>query len=65
MKVLASHAVRDTDDLRSLIRHLGITQTDEVWLLVHRFFPGVEIPPRSRALVQDVLETLNGLARHR
>lgn len=55
MKVLAARAVRDTDDLRFLINHLGITVADEVWVIVDRFFPGVEIPPRSRALVEDVL----------
>ncbi|MBN3458387.1 hypothetical protein JNN96_30565 [Mycobacterium sp. DSM 3803] len=55
MKVLAARAVRDADDLRFLIDHLGITQADEVWVIVDRFFPGVEILPRSRALVNDVL----------
>ncbi len=59
MKVLAARAVRDTDDVRFLITHLGITAAEEVWVIVNRFFPETEILPRSRALVEDVLDRLS------
>lgn len=55
MKVLAARAVRDADDLRFLLRHLGITTAAAVWPIIERFFPDVDIPPRSRALVEDLL----------
>lgn len=55
MKVLAARATRDADDLRTLFTHLKITHPAEVWPIVDRFFPGTQIPPRSRALVEDLL----------
>ncbi|MDV3306850.1 hypothetical protein K7Z75_24815 [Mycobacterium avium subsp. hominissuis] len=55
MKVLAGRATRDADDVRTVLGHLGITTTAEVWAVVDRFFPGTPIPPRSRSLVEDLL----------
>jgi hypothetical protein len=55
MKVLSARAVRDGEDLQVLLRHLGITSRAEVWAIVGRFFPGVEIPSRSTELVDDLL----------
>lgn len=55
MKVLAARAVRDTDDLRFLLHHLGITQRAEVWAIVERYFPDTDIPERSKQLVEDLL----------
>lgn len=55
MKTLASRATRDTDDIIFLIDHLGITRRAQVWAIVERFFPDIPIPPRSRALIEDLL----------
>ncbi|MDD4866083.1 MAG: DUF6036 family nucleotidyltransferase [Mycobacterium sp.] len=55
MKVLAARAVRDGEDLQVLLRHLEITLRAEVWAIVERFFPGVEIPSRSTELINDLL----------
>lgn len=55
MKVLAACAVRDSDDLRVLCTHLGITTPREVWPVVERFFPDTAIPDRARRLVEDLL----------
>lgn len=58
MKVLAGRATRDAEDLRVLLRHLGIATSAEVWGIVERFFPGTAIPPRSQAMVQDLLSDM-------
>ena len=56
MKVLAARAVRDSDDLKVLFDHVGITTPNEGWPIVERFFPGTAIPVRARGLVEDLLE---------
>lgn len=55
MKVLAARAVRDADDIRILIRHLGITTAGEIWVIVDRFFPDVPIKQHAHDLVEDIL----------
>jgi hypothetical protein len=55
MKVLAARAVRDADDIRFLLNHLGITTTVAVWVIVDRYFPDTDMPQRSRDLVEDLL----------
>ena len=55
MKVLAARVLRDGDDLRFLLRHLNITSEAEVWAIVERYFPGTEIPDRSKQLIEDLL----------
>ena len=55
MKVLAARATRDAGDLGTLLSRLGVTTEAEVWTIVERFFPGTPISPRSRDLVQDLL----------
>lgn len=55
MKVLAARATRDADDLRFLLSHLRISDPEQVWAVVDRFFPGTEPSTRSRALVEDIL----------
>nr|WP_234812338.1 MULTISPECIES: nucleotidyltransferase [Mycolicibacter] len=54
MKTLAARAVRDAEDLRFLVGYLGITSAAEVWAIVERFFPGVDVPQRSRDLIDDL-----------
>lgn len=60
MKVLAARAIRDADDVRILIRHLGITAAGEVWVIVDRFFPDVPVKQHARGLVEDILGEQNG-----
>lgn len=55
MKTLAARATSDRDDLEFLITYLRITTQQEVWGIVARFFPGTEIPERSRRLIGDLL----------
>jgi hypothetical protein len=55
MKALAARAIRDVDDIRVLVTHLGISTSQEVWSIVERYFPGTEIPARSRARIEDLL----------
>nr|WP_308010651.1 hypothetical protein [Mycobacterium avium] len=60
MKVLAARAVRDADDIRILVQHLGITTKAEIWVIVDRFFPDVPIKQHARGLVEDILSEQNG-----
>jgi hypothetical protein len=53
MKVLAARR-RDVDDIRFLIKHLGLTSVDEVWTLCAEVFPDEEPPARARLLLEDV-----------
>ena len=56
MKALAARALRDVDDIRVLLDHLGVSAIDDVWSIVERYFPGTDIPTRSRALLEDLLD---------
>lgn len=57
MKVRAARAVRDSDDIQVLVTHLGISDTQTVFDLVERFFPGEPISQRSILLVEDLLSS--------
>jgi hypothetical protein len=54
MKVLAARR-RDADDVRFLIKHLGLTTVDEVLALCADVFPDEEVPPRARLIIEDAL----------
>jgi hypothetical protein len=56
MKVLAARR-RDTEDIRLLIRHLGLTDVADVLAICARVFPDEEVPGRARLLVEDALGT--------
>jgi hypothetical protein len=58
MKVLAARSVRDSDDIRALIKRLGLRTPKEVFEVVSRFFPDETLPQRSKLLVEDILQTL-------
>ncbi|WP_157488977.1 hypothetical protein [Pseudofrankia sp. DC12] len=54
MKVLAARR-RDADDIRLLVKHLGLTTTDEILTLCAGIFPDEDVPPRARLVIEDVL----------
>ena len=55
MKVRAARAVRDTDDLRLLLRALDLHTLQEVAEVVGRYFPDEPLSDRSRQLLEDLL----------
>jgi hypothetical protein len=54
MKVLAARR-RDADDIRTLVKHLGISSAADVMALCREVFPDEEIPERARLVLDDTL----------
>jgi predicted nucleotidyltransferase len=55
MKVLAARR-RDSDDIRFLVRHLGLASVDEVLAVCSEVFPEEPIPDRALLVLEDALE---------
>jgi hypothetical protein len=53
MKVIAARR-RDADDVRFLVKHLGITSAVEVLALCAEVFAEEDVPPRARLVLDDV-----------
>jgi hypothetical protein len=53
MKVLASRR-RDSEDIRVLIKRLGLDTTGEVLALCAEIFPDEEVPARAQLVLEDV-----------
>lgn len=58
MKVLSARAeTMDQDDLRVLIRKLGLKSSAEVFSIVRGYYPHKEIKPETRILIEELLGT--------
>jgi hypothetical protein len=55
MKVLAARR-RDGDDIRFLIRRLGLTSVGQVLAVCAEVFPDEPVPDRARLILEDALE---------
>jgi predicted nucleotidyltransferase len=55
MKVLAARR-RDGDDIRFLIRRLGLTSVEQVLAVCAEVFPDEPVPDRARLILEDALE---------
>src|SRR2546421_1770825 len=56
MKVLSARAeTMDQDDLKVLIRELGLTSAAEVFAIVKGYYPRKEIKPEARILIEELL----------
>ena len=53
MKAFAARS-RDEEDLRALAGIIGVTTLSEALDLCERFFPDEPLPPRSRAMLEDL-----------
>src|SRR5205823_1631799 len=53
MKVLAARR-RDAEDIRFLVKHLGLSSTDEVLAVCAEVFADEEVPARARLVLEDV-----------
>lgn len=54
MKLLASRATRDRDDLLLLVDYLGWTRRDDLIAAVRDYFPHEELGPRQRAMLDSL-----------
>lgn len=55
MKVLAGRVEsQDRNDVRFLVRHLGITSADEVTEIVARYYPHKRVKPETQAFIEDL-----------
>jgi hypothetical protein len=54
MKVLAARR-RDSDDIRFLIKHLGLSSVEEILALCGEVFPDEDVPERARLIVEDAV----------
>jgi predicted nucleotidyltransferase len=52
MKVLAARR-RDSDDIRLLVKHLGLSAVEDVLVLCAEVFPDEEVPARARLVLED------------
>lgn len=55
MKALAARP-RDTDDIRLLVDHLGLTSSPQVFDLCQRVFPDEPLPDRARLLIEELFD---------
>lgn len=53
MKAFAARS-RDEEDLRVLAEIVGVTTMNEALIVCERFFPSEPLPPRSRAMLEDL-----------
>jgi hypothetical protein len=54
-KVLAARR-RDADDVRFLVRRLGLSSPEEVLGLIEEVFPDERLPDRARLILEEVFE---------
>jgi hypothetical protein len=55
MKAFAARS-RDEDDLRTLAKIIGLVGLGAALEVCERFFPGEPLPPRSRAMLEDLFD---------
>jgi hypothetical protein len=55
MKVHAARR-RDGDDIRFLVRRLGLTSVDQILALCAEVFPDEPVPERARLILEDALQ---------
>jgi predicted nucleotidyltransferase len=56
MKVLAARR-RDADDIRFLVKHLGLASVQEVLTVCAEVFPQEPVPDRARLILEDAFGT--------
>lgn len=58
MKLRASRAELDVDDIRLLYRLCGFTTVEEGLHLLERAYPSATIPPKVQYLLAEIVESL-------
>lgn len=54
---------RDVDDIKTLVRHLGLSNADQVLDIVASYYPNRMIRPRTQFGVQEIMQSLADEAR--
>ena len=54
--VAARYDTHDRDDVRFLIRYLGLKTPDAVFSIVEKYYPRRLVPPKTRFLVEELLD---------
>jgi hypothetical protein len=55
--VSARFDTHDADDVAFLVQHLGLVTPDEVFERIARYYPREQVPPRTRYLVEELLDS--------
>ena len=58
--VSARFDTHDADDVAFLVRYLGLVTPDEVFERIARYYPREQVPPRTRYLVEELLDSESG-----
>lgn len=45
----------DADDVRTLVKHLGLTDSNEVFRLVEEYYPREQIPAKAQYFIEEIL----------
>ncbi len=57
MKALAARVqTEDEEDVRTLIRELGLTSAESVFDIIERYYPKQQIPPRTQYFIQGIFD---------
>ena len=58
--VSARFDTHDAGDVAFLIRHLGLVAPEQVFERIARYYPREQVPPRTRYLVEELLDPESG-----
>jgi len=58
MRVDQSESSRDRDDIKALVRHLGVTHADQVLDIVIRYYPKNLIRPKTQFGIEEIMDQL-------
>jgi len=50
----------DVDDIRFLVRHLGLASAAEALVIVSGYYPKSRVPPRTQYLLEEIFEEFGG-----
>lgn len=63
MKAIAARLdSHDAADLRTLIRHLGVSKVEKVLELIEDYYPRQQIPARTQFFLEELFETADATA---
>lgn len=57
-KLAAARVEQDADDIKILVRHLGIPSAEEALELVARYYPPNRLLPRTRYLTEEIFQSI-------
>lgn len=61
---LGSPMSRDSDDIKTLVRHLGLKEATQVLDIVANYYPNRTIPPRTQFGVEEIMQSMSHEENH-